>query len=158
MDFCTFRGGNALFTTVGLIFLKAENERMHLLTWMQVIQPTFIERVVVILAQLFYTPFYTLMYIFSPKTAHRYILKSKEVTERFVGYLEETACHEYTEFLKAIDQGRIPNIPAPDIAKKYWNLPPDATLRDVVLVVRADEAMHREANHAFSHKSREGLH
>lgn len=63
------------FTSVELIFFKAENERMHLLTWMQVIQPTFLERVVVILAQLFYTPFYTLMYVFSPKTAHRYFFK-----------------------------------------------------------------------------------
>jgi len=126
---------------------EAENERMHLLTWMQLIRPTFFERLVVIAAQGFYAPFYTLLYVISPRVAHK-----------FVGYLEETAVHEYSEFLNAIDTGRIPNLPAPDIAKKYWHLPPDATLRDVVLVVRADETMHREVNHAFSHKAREGLH
>ena len=74
-----------------------------------------------------------------------------------MGYLEETACHEYTLFLNAIDSGRIPNVPAPEIAKKYWNLAPNATLRDVVLVVRADECMHRDVNHTFSKKIREGL-
>jgi ubiquinol oxidase len=41
-------------------------------------------------------------------------------------------------------------VPAPDIAIKYWKLPADATLRDVILVVRADEAHHRDVNHMFS--------
>lgn len=31
------------------------------------------------------------------------------------------------------------------------NLPTDATLRDVVLVIRADEADHREVNHHLAH-------
>ena len=37
-----------------------------------------------------------------------------------------------------------------EIAKHYWQLPDDATLRDVVLVVRADEAHHRDVNHGFA--------
>jgi len=129
---------------IGKLLEEAENERMHLLTWMQVIRPTFIERLLVIIAQLIYTPAYALLYIFSPKTAHR-----------FVGYLEEEACHEYTKFLSAIDSGKIVNVPAPEIAKKYWNL---STIRDVVLVVRADEAAHRDINHVLSDKCREGQH
>lgn len=124
---------------IGKLLEEAENERMHLLTWMQVIRPTFLERLLVLGAQLFYTPFYTAMYILSPRTAHR-----------FVGYLEEVAVHEYTMFLQAIDSGKIVNVDAPEIAKKYWNLPPDAKLRDVVLAVRADEAMHRDVNHICS--------
>jgi len=126
---------------------EAENERMHLLTWMQIVQPTFLERLLVMGAQAFYTPFYGLLYLTSPKVAHR-----------FVGYLEETAVEEYTHFLHAIDAGKIINVDAPDIAKVYWNLPPDAKLRDVVLAVRADEAMHRDVNHTFSHKSHMGQH
>jgi ubiquinol oxidase len=55
-------------------------------------------------------------------------------------------------FLKAIDKGDIENVPAPEIAKKYWNLHPEARIRDVVLVVRADEAMHRNVNHIFSNE------
>ncbi|HET8750694.1 MAG TPA: alternative oxidase, partial [Sphingomicrobium sp.] len=52
--------------------------------------------------------------------------------------------------LKEIDEGRSRNVPAPEIAKRYWGLPDSATLRDVVLVVRADEAHHRDVNHGFA--------
>ena len=33
--------------------------------------------------------------------------------------------------------------PAPDLARKYWRLEPDATLRDLLMVVRADEVRGR---------------
>ncbi len=60
--------------------------------------------------------------------------------------------HTYTEMLKDIDSGAIPNVAAPKIAIEYWGLPADATLRDVVLVVRADEADHRLLNHHLSNR------
>lgn len=41
-------------------------------------------------------------------------------------------------------------MPAPAIARRYWNLPDNARLRDVVLVVRADEIHHRDVNHGFA--------
>lgn len=41
-----------------------------------------------------------------------------------------------------IDDGRIQNYPAPAVARDYWNMPEDATLRDMVLTIRADEADH----------------
>mmetsp|Transcript_25465 Transcript_25465/g.48225 ORF Transcript_25465/g.48225 Transcript_25465/m.48225 type:complete len:89 (+) Transcript_25465:1346-1612(+) len=40
-------------------------------------------------------------------------------------------------------------MPAPSLAINYWQLEPNATMRDVVLVVRADEACHSHVNHAF---------
>jgi ubiquinol oxidase len=130
---------------IGKLLEEAENERMHLLTWMQVIKPTVLERLVVLGAQAFYAPFYALIYIISPKTAHR-----------FVGYLEEEACEQYSLFLNAIDNGKIPNVDAPEIALNYWNLAPNSKLRDVVLCVRADEAMHRNVNHHLSEKISKG--
>jgi ubiquinol oxidase len=60
--------------------------------------------------------------------------------------------YSYTLYLKEIDEGRSKNVPAPEIAKRYWNLPDSATLRDVVLVVRADEAHHRDVNHGFANE------
>ena len=33
---------------------------------------------------------------------------------------------------------------------RYWALPADATLRDVIELVRADEAHHRDVNHGFA--------
>jgi ubiquinol oxidase len=120
---------------------EAENERMHLMTFIEIAKPTAFERMVVMLAQwIFYLAFFVL-YLISPRTAHR-----------VVGYFEEEAVISYTSYLQEIDEGRSPNVPAPAIAKHYWKLPDDATLRDVVLVVRADEAHHRDVNHGFSDK------
>ncbi|MBC7668434.1 alternative oxidase [Caulobacter sp. DWR2-3-1b2] len=118
---------------------EAENERMHLMTFVQIAQPNLFERLVIILVQwIFYIAFF-LLYLVSSRTAHR-----------VVGYFEEEAVISYTLYLKEIDEGRSPNVEAPAIAKHYWKLPDTATLRDVVLVVRADEAHHRDVNHGFA--------
>jgi ubiquinol oxidase len=112
---------------------------MHLMTFIEVAKPTLFERFVVLAVQwVFYVGFF-LLYLASPKTAHR-----------VVGYFEEEAVISYTHYLAEIDEGRSPNVPAPAIARRYWGLPADATLRDVVLVVRADEAHHRDVNHDFA--------
>ncbi|CAN6486922.1 unnamed protein product [Victoria cruziana] len=118
---------------------EAENERMHLMTFMEVSQPRWYERALVFAVQGVFFNAYFLLYMVSPKLAHR-----------IVGYLEEEAIHSYTEFLKEIDNGNIENVPAPAIAIDYWRLPPGSTLRDVVLAVRADEAHHRDVNHFAS--------
>src|SRR4051812_34703469 len=108
---------------------EAENERMHLMTFIEISQPTQFERLIIVAVQwVFYLAFFAL-YLISPKTAHR-----------VVGYFEEEAVMSYTSYLQEIDEGRSVNVPAPEIAKRYWGLPESATLRDVVLVVRADEA------------------
>jgi hypothetical protein len=56
----------------------------------------------------------------------------------------------YTLYLEEIDEGRSANVPAPAIARHYWKMADDATLRDVVLAVRNDEAHHRDVNHGFA--------
>jgi ubiquinol oxidase len=118
---------------------EAENERMHLMTFIAVAKPNAFERGLVILAQgVFFNAFF-LLYLFAPRTAHR-----------LVGYFEEEAVVSYTAYLAEIDAGRVDNVPAPDIAIRYWNLAADARLRDVVIAVRADEAGHRDVNHGFA--------
>ena len=52
-------------------------------------------------------------------------------------------------YLKEIDERRSPNVSAPMTATHYWKLADDATLRNVVLVVRDDEAHHRDVNHGL---------
>lgn len=118
---------------------EAENERMHLMTFIAVSRPNAFERLLVLVAQgVFFNAFFVL-YVFSPRTAHR-----------MVGYFEEEAVVSYTSYLAAIDTGALPNPPAPQIAIDYWRLDPHATLRDVVVAVRADEAGHRDVNHGFA--------
>ncbi|MGH6729933.1 MAG: alternative oxidase [Sphingomicrobium sp.] len=120
---------------------EAENERMHLMTFVEIAKPTLFERLVILGVQwVFYLAFFGL-YLVSARTAHR-----------VVGYFEEEAVLSYTLYLNEIDAGRTANVPAPEIAKRYWGLPDEATLRDVVLVVRADEAHHRDMNHGFANE------
>lgn len=121
------------------LLAEAENERMHLLTFIQIAQPTLFERVLIIIAQgVFYNGFF-LLYLLSSKTAHR-----------IVGYLEEEAVYSYTEYLEGVDSGKYENVAAPQIAIDYWQLPQDARLREVIVAVRADEAKHRDVNHGFA--------
>jgi len=117
---------------------EAENERMHLMTFIEIAQPSAIERFVIMVVQMIFYNFYFFLYLFAPRTAHR-----------VVGYFEEEAVLSYTQYLDEIDKGTHENVPAPQIAIDYWGLPEDATLRDVVIVIRADEAEHRDVNHAF---------
>ncbi|KAL0393771.1 UNVERIFIED_CONTAM: Ubiquinol oxidase 2, mitochondrial [Sesamum latifolium] len=78
---------------------EAENERMHLMTFMEVSQPRWYERALVFTVQGVFFNAYFLTYLISPKLAHR-----------IVGYLEEEAIHSYTEFLKELDKGTIENV------------------------------------------------
>lgn len=118
---------------------EAENERMHLMTFIHVAKPSMLERGIVMFAQAIFYNAYFFLYLFAPRTAHR-----------FVAYLEEEAVVSYTQYLAEIDAGRLENVPAPDIAIDYWKLPHTARLRDVVEQVREDEARHRDTNHEFA--------
>ncbi|GJM04757.1 MAG: oxidase [marine bacterium B5-7] len=124
---------------IRVLLEEAENERMHLMTFIQIAQPSMFERFLILLAQGIFYNFFFLIYICSAKTAHR-----------IVGYFEEEAVYSYTEYLAGIDDGTYENVPAPELAIEYWDLPADARLRDVVIAVRADEGHHRDVNHQFA--------
>lgn len=121
------------------LMAEAENERIHLMTWMEVSKPWWCEKAMVLLLQGFFFNGYLALYLLFPRVAHR-----------FVGYLEEQAIISYTEMISDIKSGKIPNVEAPEIAKKYWNLAEGSRLLEVARAVRADEAAHRDANHAFA--------
>jgi len=126
---------------------EADNERMHLMTFIKIAQPSRLERTLIMVAQAIFYNLYFFLYLLAPKTAHR-----------VVGYLEEEAVISYTHYLEEIDAGRVDNVAAPQIAIKYWNLHSTARLRDVVIVVRADEAHHRDTNHHFANQIAKGAH
>jgi ubiquinol oxidase len=118
---------------------EAENERMHLMTFIEIAKPNAFERLMIVAAQgLFYNLFF-LLYLFSAKTAHR-----------LVGYFEEEAVYSYSEYLNGVESGKYENITAPQIAINYWNLGQDARLSDVIMAVRNDEMNHRDVNHHFA--------
>ncbi|WP_298334400.1 alternative oxidase [uncultured Erythrobacter sp.] len=117
---------------------EAENERMHLMTFIEIAQPNRFERALIVAVQLVFYNFYFFLYLFAPRTAHR-----------VVAYFEEEAVISYTAYLAEVDAGRHENVPAPQLAIDYWQLAQDARLRDVIIAVRADEAEHRDVNHGF---------
>ena len=124
---------------IKILLDEAANERMHLMTFIKIAKPTFVERIIIMLAQFIFILMYLIIYLFSQRTAHR-----------IVGYFEEEAVISYTEYLKEIEEGKIENIKAPEIAINYWNLPLNSRLKDVVEVIRDDEAGHRDVNHSFA--------
>ncbi|KZT12063.1 AOX, alternative oxidase mitochondrial precursor [Laetiporus sulphureus 93-53] len=121
---------------------EAENERMHLMTFMTMRRPGYLFRAMLIGAQgIFYNIFFG-CYMVSPRTCHR-----------FVGHLEEEAVITYTKCIEEIESGHLPewaDYPAPEIAKNYWRLDDSATLLDVIYAVRSDESTHRFVNHTLS--------
>ncbi len=120
---------------------EAENERMHLMIFIEIARPNWFERLIVAFAQFVFWHFYFVLYVFFPRTAHR-----------MVGYFENQAVISYTHYLEEIDAGRAENIPAPRIAIDYYSLADDATLRDVVIAVRSDEQGHADVNHGMADK------
>ncbi|WP_404807661.1 alternative oxidase [Loktanella gaetbuli] len=126
---------------------EADNERMHLMTFVEIAQPSRLERFLIAAAQLVFYNLYFFLYLLAPRIAHR-----------VVGYLEEEAVISYTHYLEQIDAGHAENVPAPQIAKDYWKLDDDARLREVVIVIRDDEARHRDANHGFADQIKNGEH
>ncbi len=118
---------------------EAENERMHLMTFIKIAEPSRFERILIMLGQAVFYNLYFFLYLFTPRVAHR-----------VVAYLEEEAVISYTQYLEEIDAGKVDNVPAPQIAIDYWDLGADARLREVVIAVRADEAGHRDRNHELA--------
>ena len=124
---------------IKILLDEAANERMHLMTFIEVAKPTLLERAIIMMAQFIFIIMYLFIYILSAKTAHR-----------IVGFFEEEAVISYTDYLNELETGKIQDQPAPEIAINYWNLPLNATLKDVVRVIRDDEAGHRDVNHSFA--------
>ena len=120
---------------------EAENERMHLMIFVEIAKPNWFERWMILLAQFLFWHFYFALYIFFPRCAHR-----------MVGYFEEQAVISYTEYLALIDEGKVKNVSAPPIAINYYKLKDDATLRDVIIAVRKDEQGHSDVNHCMANE------
>ena len=124
---------------IKILLDEAANERMHLMTFIEIAKPTLLERLIIMIAQFIFIILYMIIFIISQRTAHR-----------IVGYFEEEAVISYTEYLNELENGKIQDQAAPEIAINYWNLPLHSTLKDVVKVIRDDEASHRDVNHSFA--------
>ena len=118
---------------------EAENERMHLMFFIEIAKPNWFERYLVLFAQLIFMIFYFILYVIDYKTAHR-----------MIAYFEEEAVKSYTDYLRLVESGEVENVPAPRLAIQYYEMGSDAKLSDLIRHVRADEQHHSEVNHKYA--------
>lgn len=126
-------------TKIHEMLAEAENERQHLMFFIEVVQPTKLERGLIVLAQFIFWHYYLVMYLLTPRTAHL-----------MIHYFEQEAVRSYTDYLKEIKEGRIEDVPAPQSAIDYYNLLPEAKLSDMIKYIRRDEAHHADSNLTYS--------
>ena len=118
---------------------EAENERMHLMFFIEIAKPNWFERYLVLFAQLIFMIFYFMLYVIDYKTAHR-----------MIAYFEEEAVKSYTDYLGLVESGEVENVPAPRLAIQYYEMGSNAKLSDLIRHVRADEQHHSEVNHKYA--------
>ena len=118
---------------------EAENERMHLMFFIEIAKPNLFERLLVLLAQFIFMIFYAILYTISYKTAHR-----------MIAYFEEEAVKSYTDYLALVESGQVENVPAPQLAIDYYKMKKNAKLSDLIKKVRADEEHHSKVNHRYA--------
>jgi ubiquinol oxidase len=121
------------------LLAEAENERMHLMFFIEIAKPNFFERWLVLAAQIVFSIFYLVLYLLDSRTAHK-----------MIAYFEEEAVHSYTEYLGLVESGAMENVPAPALAIDYYGMSPGAKLSDLIKHVRADEQHHSEVNHRYA--------
>ena len=118
---------------------EAENERMHLMFFIEIAKPNIFERFLVLIAQLVFMIFYFIIYVVSYRLAHR-----------MIAYFEEEAVRSYTDYLAMVENGEVENVPAPQLAIDYYKMKKTAKLSDLIKKVRADEQHHSEINHKYA--------
>jgi len=129
---------------------EAENERMHLLTFLHAFTPGPLARGSIFLSQFGFGSLFILAYVAKPQFAHR-----------LVGYIEEMAVVTYTNIIEMVETPDTQlhkawaNKEAPEIAKTYWRLSGDASFLDVLKQVAVDETNHRDTNHTFASMARD---
>ena len=121
------------------LLAEAENERMHLMFFIEIAKPNWFERWLVLIAQFTFSIFYSVLYLADSRTAHR-----------MVAYFEEEAVYSYTEYLDLVERGAMENVPAPQLAIDYYGMSANAKLVDLIRQVRADEQQHSEVNHRYA--------
>src|SRR5690606_32517465 len=104
---------------------EAENQRAHLMAFVALRRPVGAERVLIVTAQAVTWNAYVALYLCSPRTAHR-----------LAAYMSEEAVAGYSRYLAMLADGTRPDSAAPAEAIAYWNLAPDARLRDLVSAIR----------------------
>ncbi|KAF4040917.1 Alternative oxidase domain-containing protein [Phytophthora infestans] len=104
---------------------ETRNVSMHQLMFMDMKGPGWLARTTVLAVQSVTFSAFSLTYMFSPKTCHR-----------FMELVEEEAVKTYTFLLEDMEHGHL------DDCRNYYDLPDDAKVYDMIKCIYADEASH----------------
>ena len=126
---------------IEMLIKEADTERKHLLTFREIVEPSCFDRVLIWVGQVIFVMLYFIMYIVAPKACHR-----------FVGYLEEDAVEGYEVYIAHLKEHPEENTQAPKIAYRFWDLPKDTRLVDLMYVIMGEEMKHRDVNHDFANQ------
>ena len=77
-----------------------------------------------------------------------YVISAIDIVFKFFCLLPSS-----TALISDLENGFFPewaDQPAPEIAKDYWRLPPDAKRLDMIYAIRSDEVSHRFVNHSLA--------
>ncbi|BDA44557.1 probable alternative oxidase, mitochondrial [Coccomyxa sp. Obi] len=132
----TLRGPGSFVRSYGR---ESENAREHLLTLLQ-LRPSLALRALVLASQAVFAVPYMTAYLISPRACHA-----------FVCHLSGLTGEATSDALRDLDAGTVPawqRAPAPASAAAYWGLPEGATMRMVLLVMRADMIARSAINQA----------
>ena len=125
---------------------EAENQRIHLMSFIVLARPRLWERILIVIVQAIFYNAYFFLYLLSARMAHR-----------LAGYFAEQAVRGYSEYLSRLESDDRGRNAAPASAIDYWDLPQDADVADMILAMREDEAIHRDLHHAFADALATGL-
>lgn len=120
---------------------EASTEHLHVLVLKRVTTVEWYGKAAIWKMQFIYIPLFRLIYCLAPSFAHR-----------LVAYTEERLAGIYADWLLHLLGGALENMPAPVVAIKYWELPEEATLIELLNVLIADTAKHRDRNHRIADK------
>ena len=121
---------------------EADNERMHLFMFLGMTTPSAILKVYLFGVQFMFSSLFFVSYMLSPRYCHK-----------FMEYFQNQAVKTYTECIEAIDNGPLSKWktkPCSEEAAKYYELSSEATIRDMILAVRADAAISREIHRYYT--------
>lgn len=119
------------------LLCEASGTHFHILVIKKISELSKFMKILLLIIQSVSNCFYGFISTFFPKTAHRTL-----------GYMYEKSIADYSAWKDSITDGNIENMPASQMAIKYWELKSDSTFLNVLSSMIEDNVKYRDFEHA----------
>jgi hypothetical protein len=117
-----------------------ENEKMHNYVWLDYVKPNVFVSIILLILNYSALQGQFIFSVIAPRT-----------TKKWYTYLQYRTIKHYS---RVIETGKFQKQVLPESARQYWRLGPDATMHDLLLVIRADK-IHQSMNTAMTKEIKE---